>query len=100
VSIILATFTSVTCFETKDAARTGGRIFLQEVRYSRIYLPQFFFDLFLLSNEVVLFTGAQEENLRVFFRHFLIVDLAPDADMDGYLGFTPPEALALTNSYY
>jgi len=43
--------------------------------------------------------GTQEQNLRVFFRRFLIVHLTPNTDMDGYLGFTPPEALALSNGY-
>ncbi len=47
------------------------------------------------SNEVVSFPRAQEENLRVFFGCFLIVHLAPDADMDGYLRFTPPKPCAL-----
>jgi len=50
------------------------------------------------SNEVALFTGVQEENLRVFFRCFLIVHLATNSYMDDYLGFMPPEALALSNS--
>jgi len=49
------------------------------------------------SNEVVWFTGAQEESLRVFFGHFLIVHLAWGFDMDVYLGFTPPEALVRSN---
>jgi len=40
-----------------------------------------------------------EENLRVFFGRFLIVHLAPNPDMDDYLGFTPPETLALSNGY-
>jgi hypothetical protein len=40
-----------------------------------------------------------EENLRVFFRRFLIGHLAPNSHMDGYLGFMPPEALALSNGY-
>jgi hypothetical protein len=40
-----------------------------------------------------------EEELRVFFGRFLIGHLATDHDMDGYLGFTPPETLALHNSY-
>jgi len=31
--------------------------------------------------------------VRLFFRPFLIVHLAPDTDMDNYLGFTPPEDL-------
>ncbi len=44
------------------------------------------------SKEVVSVTRAQAENLTVFFGCFLMVHLAPDADMDGYLGFTPPEA--------
>ncbi|MFZ0451005.1 MAG: hypothetical protein WAL98_17350 [Desulfatiglandaceae bacterium] len=48
-------------------------------------------------NEVALFTGAQEESLRVFFGHFLIVHLARGSDMDVYLGFTPPEALVRSN---
>ncbi len=28
--------------------------------------------------------------MRLFFRPFLIVHLAPNTDMDGYLGFTSP----------
>jgi hypothetical protein len=44
-------------------------------------------------------SGTQEENLRVFFRCLLIVHLAIHSYMDGYLGFTPPEALALSNDY-
>jgi len=48
----------------------------------------------MTSNEVVLFTGSQEESLRFFFEHFLIVHLAPNTDMDGYLGFTPPKPYA------
>jgi hypothetical protein len=51
------------------------------------------------SKEGILFTGTQEENLRVFFGPFLIVHLAQGSDMDGYLGFRPPEALALSNGY-
>ncbi|MFZ0447675.1 MAG: hypothetical protein WAL98_00405 [Desulfatiglandaceae bacterium] len=43
-----------------------------------------------MSNEV-------EENLTFFFRRFLIVHLAANPDMDGHLGFTPPESLALSN---
>ncbi len=38
---------------------------------------------------------VQDENLRIFFRCFLIVHLARAAAMEGYLGFTPPKALAL-----
>ncbi len=53
----------------------------------------------MTSNEVVLFTGVQEEKLRVFLGYFLIVHLAQGFDMDDYLGFTPPEALALSNGY-
>jgi hypothetical protein len=49
------------------------------------------------SDEVVLFTGVQEEDWRVFFRCFLIGHLASNPDMDGYLEFTPPVALALSN---
>jgi hypothetical protein len=48
---------------------------------------------------VVLFAGAQEENLRVFFGRFLIGLLGSNTNMDGYLGFVPPEALALSNRY-
>jgi hypothetical protein len=48
-------------------------------------------------NEVVLFTGAQEESLRVFFTRFLIGHLAPNFDMDAHLGLMPPQALALSN---
>ncbi|MFZ0448691.1 MAG: hypothetical protein WAL98_05550 [Desulfatiglandaceae bacterium] len=46
------------------------------------------------SKEVVLFIGAQEEDLRVFFGPFLIVHLAPNSDMADYLGFTSPKDLA------
>jgi len=46
------------------------------------------------SSEVILFTGAQEESLRVFFGHFLIVHLAQGFDMDGYLGFRPQKPYA------
>jgi len=49
------------------------------------------------SNEAVLFTGVQEESLRVFFGRFLIGHFATNPDMDDYLGFTPPKALALCN---
>jgi hypothetical protein len=38
-----------------------------------------------------------EENLRVFFGRFPIVHLARNRGMDDYSGFTPPEALALSN---
>jgi hypothetical protein len=55
--------------------------------------------IMMTSNEVVSFTGDQEESLRVFFGRFLIVHLAQGSNMDGYLGFTPPEALALSNRY-
>jgi hypothetical protein len=57
------------------------------------------FEFLMASNEVVLFTRVQEEDLRVFFRCFLIGHLATNPDMDGYLGFTPPESLALSNGY-
>jgi len=46
------------------------------------------------SSEVILFIGAQEESLRLFFGHFLIVHLAPGSEMDGYLGFRPPKPYA------
>jgi hypothetical protein len=42
----------------------------------------------------------QQENLRVFFGRFLIVYFAPDSDMDGYLGFPPPETLGLSDGYF
>jgi len=48
----------------------------------------------MTSNEVVFPTGAQEPDVRLFFGCFLIVNLATNFHMDGYLGFTPPEALA------
>jgi len=48
-----------------------------------------------LTFKVVLCSGAQEEGLRVFFRPFLIVHLAPNTDTDGYLGFMPPKRHAL-----
>ncbi|MFZ0449912.1 MAG: hypothetical protein WAL98_11780 [Desulfatiglandaceae bacterium] len=54
----------------------------------------------MIPNEIVSFTGAQGENLKLFFGHFLIVHLASNSGMDGYLGYTPPEALALSNSYF
>jgi hypothetical protein len=47
------------------------------------------------SNAVVLFTGPQEENLKVFFGRFLIVHLAVNCDMDDYLGFRLPGLGAL-----
>jgi hypothetical protein len=45
-----------------------------------------------MSNEV-------EEKLRVFFGRFLILHLTANPGMDGYLGFTPPKALALFMGY-
>jgi len=52
--------------------------------------------LFIASHFILC---RQEEGVRLFFRPFLIVHLATYADMDDYLGFTPPEALALFNGY-
>ncbi|MFZ0448466.1 MAG: hypothetical protein WAL98_04425 [Desulfatiglandaceae bacterium] len=49
----------------------------------------------LASNEVVSSAGVKEQGVRLFFRPFLIVHLAPHTDMDGYLGFTPPNPHAL-----
>ncbi|MFZ0450589.1 MAG: hypothetical protein WAL98_15225 [Desulfatiglandaceae bacterium] len=49
----------------------------------------------MTSNEVVSSAGVKEQGVRLFFRPFLIVHLALDADMDGYLGFTPPKPHAL-----
>jgi hypothetical protein len=43
--------------------------------------------------------GSHEENLRLFFGRFLIGHLATNPDMDGYLGFMSPEALALSHGY-
>jgi hypothetical protein len=51
----------------------------------------------MTSKEIILFTRVQEEDLRVFFRRFLIVHLAPNPDMDDYSGFTYPEALVLSD---
>jgi hypothetical protein len=53
----------------------------------------------MTSKEVDLLTGAQEEELRVFFGRFLIVHLATNPEMDGYLGSTPPEVPALSHGY-
>jgi hypothetical protein len=39
--------------------------------------------------------GVKEQGVRVFFRPFLIVHLAPNTDTDGYLGFMPPKPHAL-----
>ncbi|MFZ0450262.1 MAG: hypothetical protein WAL98_13570 [Desulfatiglandaceae bacterium] len=44
-------------------------------------------------NPVLSQIGTQEQNLRVFFRRFLMGDLAFNPGMDAYLGFTPPGAL-------
>jgi len=44
----------------------------------------------MTSNEVVSSAGVKEQGVKVFFRPFLIVHLAPNTDMDGYLGFTSP----------
>ncbi|MFZ0449318.1 MAG: hypothetical protein WAL98_08750 [Desulfatiglandaceae bacterium] len=49
----------------------------------------------MTSNEVVSSAGVKEQGVRLFFRPFLIVHLAPNTDMDGYLGFTPPKPHAL-----
>ncbi|MFZ0452079.1 MAG: hypothetical protein WAL98_22830 [Desulfatiglandaceae bacterium] len=49
----------------------------------------------MTSNEVVSPAGVKEPGVRVFFGPFLIVHLAPNTDMDGYLGFTPPKPHAL-----
>ncbi|MFZ0448033.1 MAG: hypothetical protein WAL98_02220 [Desulfatiglandaceae bacterium] len=45
----------------------------------------------MTSDEVVSSPGVKEQGVRLFFRPFLIVHLAPNTDMDGYLGFTPPK---------
>jgi hypothetical protein len=44
----------------------------------------------ITSNEVVSSAGVRETGVRLFFRPFLIVHLAPNTDMDDYLGFTSP----------
>jgi len=44
----------------------------------------------MTSNEVVSSAGVKEQGVRVFFRPFLIVHLAPNSDMDDYLGFMSP----------
>jgi len=49
----------------------------------------------MASNEVVSSAGVKEPGVRLFFSPFLIVHLAPDTDMDDYLGFTPPKLHAL-----
>jgi len=49
----------------------------------------------MTSKEVVSSAGVKEQGVRVFFRPFLIVHLAPDTDMDDYLGFMPPKPQAL-----
>jgi len=36
-----------------------------------------------------------ETDLRIFFMCFLMVHLAQNSDMDGYLGFTPIKSYAL-----
>ncbi|MFZ0450952.1 MAG: hypothetical protein WAL98_17075 [Desulfatiglandaceae bacterium] len=38
---------------------------------------------------------SQEPGVRLFFRPFLIVHLAPNTDMGDYLGLTPPKPYAL-----
>jgi hypothetical protein len=47
------------------------------------------------TNEVVSSAGVKEQGVRLFFRPFLIMHLAPNTDMDGYLGFNPPKPHAL-----
>jgi len=47
------------------------------------------------SNEAVSSAGVREPGVTLFFRPFLIVHLAPNTDMDDYLGFTPPNPQAL-----
>ncbi|MFZ0447859.1 MAG: hypothetical protein WAL98_01335 [Desulfatiglandaceae bacterium] len=49
----------------------------------------------MTTNEVVSSAGVKEPILRLFFRPFLIVHLAPNTDMGGYLGLTPPKPYAL-----
>ncbi|MFZ0451100.1 MAG: hypothetical protein WAL98_17825 [Desulfatiglandaceae bacterium] len=49
----------------------------------------------MTSDEVVSFAGVREPGVRLFFRPFLIVHLAQNTDMDGYLGFMPPKPQAL-----
>ncbi len=55
--------------------------------------------MIMTSDEVVSSAEVNAPGVRLFFRPFLIVRLAPNTNMDGYLGFTPPEALALSNGY-
>ncbi|MFZ0450329.1 MAG: hypothetical protein WAL98_13920 [Desulfatiglandaceae bacterium] len=44
----------------------------------------------MTSNEVISSAEVNEPGARLFFRPFLIVHLATNADMDDYLGFTSP----------
>ncbi|MFZ0451996.1 MAG: hypothetical protein WAL98_22415 [Desulfatiglandaceae bacterium] len=49
----------------------------------------------MTSNKVASSSGYKETDLRIFFMCFLIVHLATNFDMDGYLGFTPIKPYAL-----
>ncbi|MFZ0451815.1 MAG: hypothetical protein WAL98_21490 [Desulfatiglandaceae bacterium] len=42
-----------------------------------------------------MFYEPMETDLRIFFMCFLMVHLAQNSDMDGYLGFTPIKSYAL-----
>ena len=53
----------------------------------------------MTSNEVTIFSAFKEADLRIFFMCFLIVHLARNSDMDGYLGFTPPKPYAASTAY-
>jgi len=48
----------------------------------------------MTSNEVTIFSAFKEADLTIFFKCFLIVHLARNRDMDGYLGFTTPNPYA------
>jgi hypothetical protein len=47
----------------------------------------------------MLIANADEPSVRIFFGRFLMVHLAQGFHMDGYLGFTSPETLALYHGY-
>ncbi|MFZ0450412.1 MAG: hypothetical protein WAL98_14340 [Desulfatiglandaceae bacterium] len=49
--------------------------------------------LLLIASHFIYY--SQEPGVRLFFRPFLIVHLAPNTDMDDYLGFTPIKPYAL-----
>ncbi len=47
----------------------------------------------MTSNEAALLNAYKEANLRIFFMCFLKVHLATHFNMDGYLGFKPPQPM-------